>query len=111
MVQHTLAETVAVALAALFALAGVLQLCGVEPLRRAWLSWGYSPGLYRMMGVLELVGAALLAMPSTRAWGVALAAAVNFSTVVLLLKNRAYLVALPGIGVAAALLLTLSQWA
>ena len=109
--QHAVAETVAVALAALFALAGVLQLFGVEPLRRAWLGWGYSPRLYRMMGGLELMGAGLLAMPLTRPWGVALAAAVNFSTVVLLLKNRAYLVALPGIGVAAALLLTLFQWA
>ena len=109
--HHALAETISVALAALFALAGVLQLCGFGPLRRAWLSWGYPARLYRVTGVLELVGAVLLAMPSTRPWGVALAAAVNFSTVVLLLKNRAYLVALPGLGFAAALLLTLFQWA
>ena len=108
--QHAVAEWVSVALAVLFALAGVLQLGGVGPMRRAWLGWGYTPRLYRLTGALELFGAGLLAMPPTRPWGVAFAAAVNFSTVVLLLKNRAYLVALPGIGVAAALLLTLFQW-
>ena len=109
--QHALAESVGIVLAVLFALAGVVQLSGVGPLRRAWISWGYPSHLYRVTGALELLCAGLLAMPSTRPWGVAFAAAVNFSTVVLLLKNRAYLVALPGIGFAAALLLTLFQWA
>ena len=109
--QHGLAETTGIGLAALFALAGAVQLSGLGPLRRAWISWGYSPYIYRVTGALELLCAGLLAMPPTRPWGVAFAAAVNFGTVVLLLKNRAYLVALPGIGFAAALLLTLFQWA
>jgi hypothetical protein len=39
--------------------------------------------------------------------GVAIAATINFLTVVLLLKNRAYVLALPGLAVVATLPLTL----
>jgi len=104
-------ESISVSLAALFALAGALQLSRIAPVRRACLRWGYAPSRFRVTGALELLSAGLLAVPSTRPWGVALAAATNFSIVTLLLYNRAYLIALPGIGVAAALLLTLFQWA
>ena len=52
---------------------------------------------------LELFAAILLATSSARSAGVALAAAVNFIAVILLLKNRAYFLALPGLAVMTAL--------
>ena len=107
---HALAEWITFALAALFALAGLLQLSGFKPLRRAIGRWGYSRRRMRVNGALQLLAAVLLAIPNTRPVGVALAAAINFSIVVLLLNHRAWAVAMPGVAMAAALLLTLFQW-
>ena len=107
---HALAESVTLTLAALFAVAGLLQLAGFTPVRRATERWGYSPRQLRVTGALQLLAAVLLMMPNTRPVGVALAAAINFSIVVLLLNHRAWAVAMPGVAMAAALLLTLFQW-
>ena len=107
---HAWAELVTFTLAALFALAGLLQLAGFKPLRQAIERWGYSPRRLRITGALQLLIAFLLVMPDTRPVGVAFAAAINFSIVVLLLNHRAWAVAMPGIATAAALLLTLFQW-
>jgi hypothetical protein len=107
---HTLAESVSVTLAALFALAGLLQLSGFKTVRQAIVRWGYSQRRLRITGALQLLAAVLLAVPNTRPVGVALAAAINFSIVVLLLNHRAWAVAMPGVAMAAALLLTLFQW-
>lgn len=103
------ADSTAVALALLFALAGVLQLTGPIRLRSAYAAWGYPRHLGWITGSLELTAAALLVMPATRPVGIALAALVNFTAVVLLLKNGAYLIALPGLIVAAALLVLIVQ--
>jgi hypothetical protein len=107
---HALAESVTLTLAALFALAALLQLVGFKPLLQAIERWGYSQRRLRITGVLQLLAAFLLVMPNTRPVGVALAAAINFSIVVLLLNHRAWAVATPGVAMAAALLLTLFQW-
>ena len=107
---HALAESVTLTLAALFALAGLLQLAGPKPVREAIERWGYSPRRFRVNGALQLLAAVLLVMPNTRPVGVALAAAINFSIVVLLLNHRAWALAMPGVAMAAALLLTLFQW-
>src|SRR5690348_9408586 len=108
--SHALAESVTYTLAAMFALAGLLQLAGFKPVRQAIARWGYSPRRLRITGALQLLAAVLLAVPNTRPVGVALAAAINFSIVVLLLNHRAWAVAMPGVAMAAALLLTLFQW-
>jgi uncharacterized membrane protein YphA (DoxX/SURF4 family) len=107
---HELAESASVVLAALFALAGLMQLVGLKPVRQAVVRWGYSPRRLRITGALELLAAILLAVPFTRPAGVVLAAAINFSIVVLLLNHRAWALAMPGVAMAAALLLTLFQW-
>lgn len=104
-----LSEATAQVLAVLLAIAGSVQVLGIGVVRRACSRWGY-PGLYKTTGALELLAAVLLAIPQTRLAGILLAAAVNFSVVVLLLKSRAWIVALPGVAVAAALLLTLAQF-
>jgi hypothetical protein len=107
---HSLAESVTFTLAALFALAGLVQLAGFKPVWQATERWGYSQRRLHVNGALQLLAAFLLVMPYTRPVGVALAAAINFSIVVLLLNHRAWAVAMPGVAMAAALLLTLFQW-
>jgi hypothetical protein len=107
---HELAKSITFTLAALIALAALLQLVGFKPLLQAIERWGYSQRRLRITGALQLLAAILLAVPNTRPVGVALAAAINFSIVVLLLNHRAWAVAMPGVAVAAALLLTLFQW-
>lgn len=96
-------EIAVVTLAALFGIVGIAQLSGLGMARRA--AWGYPPRLYRIVGSLQLVAAALILVQATRFAGIGLAAMINFSAVVLLLKNRAWFVALPGLVIAAVLLM------
>lgn len=91
------------ALALAFGIIGIIQITGIGFVRRAYLRWGYPARTFRLTGALELLAAILLATSNTRPAGVALAAAVNFLAVVLLLKNRAYFLALPGLAVMTAL--------
>jgi len=90
-----------------FGIVGIIQFAGIGVVRRAYLRWGYPPRIFRLTGALELLAAILLITSSARPAGVVLAAAVNFIAIVLLLKNRAYLIALPGLAVMAALPLIL----
>lgn len=86
-----------------FGVVGLVQFAGIDFVRRAYLRWGYPAWTARLTGGVELLSALLLASASARPLGVALAAGINFIVVVLLLKNRAYLLALPGIAVTAVL--------
>ena len=95
------------ALCLAFGIVGILQLAGIGVVRRAYRRWGYPAHVFRITGALELLAAILLATSGTRPAGVAIAAFVNFIAVCLLLKNRAYLLALPGLAVTAALPLAL----
>jgi hypothetical protein len=90
-----------------FGTAGIIQLAGIDFVRRAYLRWGYPARIFHLTGMMELLAAIFLATSRAHLAGVALAAAVNFIAVALLLKNRAYLLALPGMSVMAALPLTL----
>jgi hypothetical protein len=95
------------ALTLTLAVLGFLQLVGLRAFRELCLRWGYSARLSRVIGALDLLTAILFASSHARLVAVLLTAAVNFVAVVLLLKNRAYLLALPGMTVMAALPLTL----
>ena len=97
----------AYALALVFWVAGVVQLAGPGMVRRAYHRWGYPARIFRLTGAMELLAATLLAVSAARPLGIALAAGVNFIAVVLLLKNREYLLALPGMAVTAVLPITL----
>ena len=90
-------------LALMFGIVGALQLAGIGVVRRSYRLWGYPSHVFRITGALELLAAVLLATSNARPVGIAVAAAVNFIAVVLLLKNRAYLLALPGLAVMVAL--------
>jgi hypothetical protein len=91
-----------------FGLAGIMQLAGINIVRDAYLRWGYPAWLCRLTGGMELLAAVLLATTIARPAGVLLAAGVNFVAVALLLKNRAYLLALPGLAAMTALPLALA---
>ena len=95
------------ALSLVFWMAGTVQLMGPPVVRRAYHRWGYPARIFRLTGAMELLAAVLLAVSAARPFGIALAAGVNFIAVVLLLKNREYLLALPGIAVTAVLPLAL----
>jgi len=87
----------------LFGIVGALQFSGIGFVRRSYGRWGYPSHVFRIIGVLQLLAAGFLATSSARPLGVAIAALVNFISVVVLLKNRAYLLALPGLAVNAVL--------
>jgi hypothetical protein len=55
-------------------------------------------------GVFEVTAAALLAVPETRLWGIALAGLIAFGAVVTLFNQRRYLSAVPAIILMVALL-------
>jgi DoxX-like family len=108
-VVHILSLPIAAtyALAFVFGTVGIIQLTGMPAVRAAYLSMGYPAQAYRLTGAVELLAACLLAISSTRPLGVAVAAVINFLAVALLLKNRKYLLASPGLVVMAALPLAL----
>ena len=95
------------AVALLLGTAGIIQLTGIAAVRATYLRMDYSARAYRLIGAVELLAACLLAVSGLRPLGVAVAAAVNFLAVALLLKNRKYLLAAPGMMVVAALPLVL----
>jgi hypothetical protein len=97
----------AYALCLAFGMVGLTQFAGLDFVRRAYIRWSYPAWLARLTGGVETLTAVLLATSNARPLGIALAAGINFIAVVLLLKNRAYLLALPGIAVTAVLPLTL----
>jgi len=93
----------AYALSAAFGLAGIIQLARINIARDAYLRWDYPIWICRLTGGLELLAAIVLATASIRLAGVLLAAGINFVIIALLLKNRAYRLALPGLAAMAAL--------
>jgi hypothetical protein len=90
-------NSIALVLSGIFALGGVIHLAGPGFVRRAYARWNFARGFYFITGIVELAAAAFLASPTTRIWGVVLAAAVLFSAVVTLLSNRQYAYAVPSL--------------
>lgn len=103
--MHTTPSSVviALALAGVFGLAGLLQLMSPKPLRALYDRWRYPRGFERVTGALELVAAVFLAIGETRIWGVLLAAFITFTAVVTLLNRGKYLYAATGMLLLAAL--------
>jgi hypothetical protein len=93
--SFAVAATFTLALA--FGIAGAVQLVAPGFVRRAYRRWELRPQLSRVIGALELLAACFLAIPNTRLWGVVLAGLLNFLAVVMLLKNREYGWAIPGL--------------
>jgi len=96
-------STVALVLAATFALIGAVQLIGPEFVRNAYRRWNYSTRLRIVTGMLDIAAAFMLAAPEMRAWGIGLAALLSFGSVVILINHRHYFSALAASALMAAL--------
>jgi hypothetical protein len=89
--------------AALFFLAGIINLTAVGPVREVYERWDIPAVFYRSLGIVEILAAAFLVSPEYRAWGIALALPIMFGSIVMLLDHRHYLVAVPALVIMAAL--------
>ena len=81
---------IALSLAAIFSVFGLVQLAGPRFLRDTYRGWNYSQGLRLVTGVLDLVAAAMLVESSMRGWGLVLTAILTFGSVVTMLNHRQY---------------------
>jgi hypothetical protein len=83
-------ELAARAVAAIFSLSGIVQLMAPPFVRRAYEKWQLPPKFYFVIGGCDLLAAFFLILQPTRIWGVALAGAITFSAVIVLLNHRQY---------------------
>jgi uncharacterized membrane protein YphA (DoxX/SURF4 family) len=77
-----------VVLTAVFLVAGAINLSGRGTVKADFARWGFPAGFHLFCGGLELVGAALLLLPSTRLWGLMLLGVIMAGAVLSLLRNR-----------------------
>lgn len=75
-------------LAALFAVAGVINLAGLGPVKRDFARWGYPTWLRLLCGALELSSAGFLLGQQTRLLGLAIAGVVMIGALFTLVRNR-----------------------
>jgi hypothetical protein len=78
----------AMVLAALFAVAGVINLAGLGPVKRDFARWGYPTWVRLLCGALELSSAGFLLGQQTRLLGLALASVVMIGALFTLVRNR-----------------------
>ena len=84
----SLESILAMILAALFAIAGVVNLARPGAVKRDFARWGYPTWFQLLCGALELLSAALLLGQQTRVFGLALAGAIIIGAIFTLLRNR-----------------------
>ena len=103
MSDSSIYTVIAVSLAVMFGLIGAIQLIGPRFARAAYRRWDYPQRLRVLTGLLDIAAAFMLAVPSLRGWGIALAAILTFGSVIIFLSHRQYRYAVPAIGLMAAL--------
>jgi hypothetical protein len=91
------ANLIAVFLAALFTMAGLLHMAPLPAIRESYRRWQFARGFHYVAGTAQLFAALFLAVPQLRIWGGILAAAILFVAVTSLLNHRRYLYAVPAI--------------
>ncbi|WP_043201697.1 DoxX family protein [Paraburkholderia acidipaludis] len=84
----SLESTLAMIVAALFAVAGVVNLARPGAVKRDFARWGYPAWFQLLCGALELLSAALLPGQQTRLLGLALAGAIMSGALFTLVRNR-----------------------
>jgi hypothetical protein len=100
---NVLPHILANGLAAIFAIAAIIDLAGSRYVRARFRQWRYPRQFYRVMGVLQLITAAFLAAPQLRIWGILLAGLLAFFWTVTLLNHRQWSWAAAGMLLMAAL--------
>lgn len=99
----SLPHLLATVLAAIFAVAAIIDLIGARYVRARFRQWRYPRQFYRVMGVLQLFAAIFLMVPQLRIWGIILAGLITFFSVVTLLNHRQWSWAIAGMLVLVAL--------
>jgi hypothetical protein len=93
----------ALALSALFFASGVAHIAGPGWLRTVYRRWQFAGSFRYVAGIAHLLAALFLAVPQTRIWGGAIAAAILFGAVVSLLNHGRYFYAVSAILIMAAI--------
>jgi hypothetical protein len=93
---------IALSLAAVFTLAGLIHLLGPRPLREVYVRWDYPRGFHLVIGTFDTLAGVFLAIETTRVWGVVLGSLIMFVAVIILLRHCKYVYAIPAIVMMAA---------
>lgn len=103
MTEVSISVLAASASAAIFAAVGAVNFFAPKKILDMYEEWDVSPGLYRTLGVIEMVAAVCLATPSLQVWGLLLAGPIAFVSVVMLLDQQKYRCAACAVAVVGAL--------
>lgn len=87
MTDFTFVGLIAYMLAAFFVVGAVVNFILPAKMRDDYRRWGYPAGFNVVTGALELLAAILIVVPSTRLWGIALAAVVMLAAVATTLRH------------------------
>ncbi|WP_413992007.1 DoxX family protein [Labrys okinawensis] len=75
--------------------AGLFNVIGTPATQNSFVRWGYPAWWCRVTGGLEMVNAALIALPGTRGVGLVLGAAIIAAAVLTVLRNREFVHLVP----------------
>ena len=105
------AWVVAILLAGAFLLTGGMKLAGSPAIVEAFRHWGFTPGFVTLIGVVEVVGAALSLFPATALYGALLIGAVMVGALATHLSHGEWAMAIVplALGLLAAWLATLRR--
>ena len=88
MLANSLPHLFADGLAAIYAIAAIIDLAGYRYIRARFRQWRHPRQFYQVTGVLQLITAIFLAIPQLRIWGIPLAGLITFVWIVTLLNHR-----------------------
>jgi uncharacterized membrane protein YphA (DoxX/SURF4 family) len=99
--QIPTASVIAGLLAFAFAGAGLFNAIGGAAVQAEFIRWGYPAWWNFVTAAFEVLGAALIVLPETRIWGLALGAMVMIAAIVTVIWRREYKHLPPGVALAA----------
>ena len=100
-VQIPIAAGVAWLLAFAFGGAGLFNAFGGAAVQAGFVRWGYPAWWNFVTAAIELLGAALIVVPETRIWGLALGAMVLLAAIATVIYRREYKHLPPGVALVA----------
>ena len=96
-----IASAIAWLLAFAFTGAGIFNAMGGAAVQARFQRWGYPAWWNFITAALEMLGAALIVLPETRIWGLALGTMVLIAALATLIWRREYMHLPPGVALAA----------
>ena len=84
-----------------FAGAGIFNAIGGETVQAEFVRWGYPAWWNFVTAALEILSAALIVLPETRIWGLALGAMVLIAAIATVTWRREYMHLPPGVALVA----------